>query len=433
MKQQQQRRVVVTGIGAVSAGGIGVEALWQAVQEGRSLGREMDHFDMAGYKTWIGAYLDHEVLREGRHGIEPGDEARWDRSTLLGLVAAREAFSQLGLEGVEATRCGCCVGTAIGGVGHMEEMFYDSILPEDDLDEDEPPDYVRLKNDIQMDWLHGYLCSTTSLEIARLHGLRGPVSCVSTGCTAGVDAIGFAIEAIRRGDADLMVTGATEAPITPVSLTAFDRIDAVSRRNNRPDKASRPFDRDRDGFLIAEGAGILVLEERQSALRRGAPILGELVGFGTNCNAHHMTGIDANGLLLAKSMELALEDAGIPAADIDYINAHGSSTPQNDRAETSAYKLIFGERAYQIPISSTKSIIGHPLGAASALELVVCVESIRKGWVHPTANLENDDEACDLDYVPGQGREHAMSWIISNASGFSGLHSAVILEKGAAQ
>lgn len=418
-----RRRVVVTGMGAVSSCGIGVPALWRAAREGDPCGAVIDRFDPSRNESRIAAMVP--PFDPADFGISRQQALQWDRVTLYSVIAGREALAQATLAAADPERCGVCIGTAIGGVEMMELAFASLVEPNGG----EPGlPYPAIKRaDVPAHMLTAYSCATTSNEIAARWGLRGPVTCVSTGCTAGVDAVGYCLETIRCGDADLMVAGGADAAVTPLCLTAFDVIRAISRRNHEPRAASRPFDRERSGFLLAEGAGVVVLEEAEHARRRGAPVLAELVGFGTNCNSYHMTGMHENGELLAISIELALRDAALRPDEIDYINAHGSSTPQNDRAETAAYKKVFGPAAARIPISSTKSVTGHPLGAASALELIVSVLTIREGWIPPTANLHEPSADCDLDYVPRQGRAQKVSHVLSNASGFGGLHSAIVV------
>jgi beta-ketoacyl-acyl-carrier-protein synthase II len=423
------RRVVITGMGAVTPAGIGVAPMWEAVRLGRPFGEVITRFDPSGNISQIAAPVpDFDATA---NGLTSPEAEHWDLVTIYSVIAAAEAVAQslLTLDGgIDPHRCGVCIGTAIGGVGILERWF--ARLVEADSGADTAPSFPRLKPiQVPPEMFTAYSCSTTCSEIAARWGLRGPVTCVSTGCTAGVDAVGVCMDVIREGHADVMISGGADATITPMCLSAFDVIRAISRRNDEPRRASRPFDRERSGFLLSEGAGIVVLEEREHARRRGAEVLGELVGFGTNCNAHHMTGMHENGELLAVSIQRALADAGIEPAAIDYINAHGSSTPQNDRAETAAYKLVFGADAWQIPISSTKSVTGHPLGAASAIELIISALAIRHSWIPPTANLEEPSEDCDLDYVPQVGRSKELSYVLSNASGFGGLHSAVILRE----
>lgn len=423
-RAMDERRVVITGMGAVSPAGIGVPNLWEAVRSGTPLGALISKFDVSRNKSRVAAAIP--AFDRAARGLSSAESEHWDPTNVYGVMAAAEAITQAGLGGINPERSGVCVGTAVGGVEAMERGYADLVVPE--RNGDAPPRYPRLNDqDVPQHMLWSYSCNTTGIEIAARWGLRGPVTCVSTGCTAGADAMGYALELLRYGDADLMIVGGVDAPITPICVSAFDVIRALTRNNENPRSASRPFDSKRDGFLLSEAAGFLVLEKLDHAERRGAPILAELVGYGTNCNAFHMTSMHESGEMLAVSIDLALKDAGLSPENIDYINAHGSSTPQNDRAETAGYKSIFGDRAREVPISSTKSVTGHPLGAASTLEAIISVLAIRESWVPPTANLEHSSPECDLDYVPRHGRSKKLRFVLSNASGFGGLHSAVIL------
>ncbi|MDD5610760.1 MAG: beta-ketoacyl-[acyl-carrier-protein] synthase family protein, partial [Candidatus Omnitrophica bacterium] len=252
---------------------------------------------------------------------------------------------------------------------------------------------------------------------------------LSTGCTAGTDSLGFGLETIQDGEQDIMITGAAEAPITPITFGAFDVVNVLSARNDDPEAASRPFDKKRDGFVLSEGSGILVLEELNHALKRNAFIYAEVMGFGTSCNAFHMTDLPSDGSAMANCINLALKDAGMKPQQIDYINAHGSSTRMNDIFETSAYKMVFGDYAYKLPASSLKSMIGHPLAAANAIELVVCSMIFQRNLLPPTINQQEKDPLCDLDYIPNVAREKKVDTIIKTSSGFSGIHSALILKR----
>jgi 3-oxoacyl-(acyl-carrier-protein) synthase len=271
--------------------------------------------------------------------------------------------------------------------------------------------------------------NTPSSEIAANYNLKGINCTISTGCTAGTDSIGFAYELIKEGRQTLIVAGAGEAPITPITFGAFDVIGAISKRNDEPHKASRPFDKKRDGFVLAEGCGIVIVEELEHARRRGAHIYCEIIGYGTSCNAYHMTDLPEDGLAMVQCIEETFKDAKIEKEKIDYINTHGSSTPQNDVFETNAYKLFFGDYAYKMPISSVKSMIGHPLAAANAVESVLCVMIFEKNILPPTINLDEPDSKCDLDYIPHKAREKCVDYILKTSSGFSGIHSALILKR----
>jgi act minimal PKS ketosynthase (KS/KS alpha) len=347
-----------------------------------------------------------------------------DRATQLAVVTARAATADAGLGRgeIEPGRAGVLIGSAIGGVGFMEKEFRRICRPERSAQ-----GYVNVAPEINPATYPGFLALSVSSEVARDLGLQGPVTTMATGCTAGLDAIGAAAALIADGMAEVMITGGVDSPLSPIVLTSFDNIKALTRRNEEPRRASRPFDRDRDGFLLAEGCAVLVLEEAGYARRRGAEIYGEILSFASLSNAYHMTGLSADGAALASTLETALSRARLNSDQVDYINAHGSSTQQNDRNETAAFKRTFGSRAYRIPISSTKSIVGHSLGAASAIETVVCLLALRDGVVPPTANFETPCPDCDLDYVPNEAREMPLRIVECNASGFSGIHSALLL------
>jgi 3-oxoacyl-(acyl-carrier-protein) synthase len=271
--------------------------------------------------------------------------------------------------------------------------------------------------------------NTPSIEISAKYGLKGICDTLSTGCTAGTDSIGFGLETIQDAEHEIMICGAAEAPITPITFGAFDVVNVLSAKNDNPEAASRPFDNKRDGFVLSEGAGILVLEELNHALKRNARIYAEVMGFGTSSNAYHMTDLPADGLAMASCIKLALTDAGVRPTEIDYINAHGSSTRMNDIFETNAYKMIFGDYAYKLPISSLKSMIGHPLAAANAVEFTVCAMIFQKNILPPTINQDEKDPLCDLDYIPNQARAQKVNMILKASSGFSGIHSSVVLKR----
>lgn len=416
-------QAVVTGMYAISPAGMGTQRLWESARDGHSSGTRVTRFDASKNCSQIAAEVrDFDPLEMGLQG---SDVARMDRTTQFSVVASRLAFQDAGLtaDRIDPTRAGVLIGTAIGGVGFMECAFHKVCRPS----ENGKPRVVNVDPESADPNLYsGFLAYSVSSEVALDLGLHGFCSTMSTGCTAGIDAIGTAAELVGAGVADVMITGASEAPITPIVMTAFDNISCLSRRNDMPAKASRPFDRDRDGFLLAEGCGILILESESHARRRGARIYGKLLGFASMSNAHHMTALPADGAVLACTLRRALARARLNVQAVEYINAHGSSTPQNDRNETSAFKSVFGEGAYSIPISSTKSVIGHALGAASALEAIVCLCALQDGVIPPTANYENPDPDCDLDYVPNVAREKRVRVVECNASGFSGIHSSVL-------
>jgi 3-oxoacyl-(acyl-carrier-protein) synthase len=282
---------------------------------------------------------------------------------------------------------------------------------------------------VRPDLYDAAMFNTPSIELSARFGLKGICNTISTGCTAGTDSLGFGLEAIQDGEQDIMICGAAEAPLTPITFGAFDVVNVLSVHNDEPQKASRPFDNRRDGFVLGEGAGILVLEELNHALRRNAPVYCEVLGFGTSCNAFHMTDLPSDGRAMETCIALALKDADVKPAEIDYINAHGSSTRMNDIFETNAYKAIFGEYAYKLPISSFKSMIGHPLAAANAIEMTVASLIFEKDIIPPTINQEEKDPQCDLYYVPNQAISRKVNLILKTSSGFSGIHSSLVLKR----
>jgi minimal PKS ketosynthase (KS/KS alpha) len=408
----------VTGMYAISPAGMGLDALWNTVRDGKSCGGPITGFDCSRNAAWIAAQVPNFDLTSW--GFSREDAAHLDRSAQFALVAASQAVKAAGLDRqkINPYRAGVCIGTAIGGVDSMERAFGQLCLKEGEGRK--KPKRVRL-NPEEADprlW-ESYSAHSVSHQVAKRNGFYGFCSTMSTGCTAGADAIGLSAELINDGIADIMITGGTDAPITPIVLSSFDNIRCLTRRNHEPTKASRPFDRDRDGFLLA-------LESEEHARKRGAEILGYVLGFASLCNAYHMTGLPADGLALGNTLEKALGLSRINPEEVDYINAHGSSTPQNDRNETAAFKMAFRDHARKVPISSTKSVLGHPLGAASALESIISLLSIKENVAPPTANYENPDPDCDLDYVPNCARETKINVVECNASGFSGIHSAVL-------
>ncbi len=419
------RQVVVTGMFAISPAGVGLVPLWNAVRDGKACGGPITAFDASRNIAHIAAQVpdfDPTVC-----GMSAEEGARLDRTTQFAVAGANGAIAHAGLDfsKINPYRAGVCIGTAIAGVDSMEWAFGQLCRREPEARK--KPARVDVDPNTADPYLYQSYCAhTVSQEVAQRNGCYGFCSTMSTGCTAGVDAIGLSAELISDGTVDMMITGGAEAPITPIVVSSFDNIRCLTRRNNQPTRASRPFDRDRDGFLLAEGCGILVLESEEHARKRGAEILGYVLGFASLCNAYHMTGLPADGMALGHTLQKALQLARINQDEVSYINAHGSSTPQNDRNETAAFKMAFGQYARTLPISSTKSVLGHPLGAASALESIVSLMAIQESIAPPTANYETPDPDCDLDYVPNQPREMPIKVVESNASGFSGIHSSVI-------
>jgi 3-oxoacyl-(acyl-carrier-protein) synthase len=358
-------------------------------------------------------------------GALPAEVRRLDRFIQFAVDGALQAMDDARLDPqlVDRDRFGIALATAICGTRQMESEFI------------AVTDYGRNPIDPRLAGYDLYLASmsnTPSVILAAMTGAHGPCLTLSTGCIGGVDAIGYAYEAIRFGEADVMLTGASEAPITPITTASFEIINCLATRfNDRPEAASRPFDALRDGFVLAEGCGIVVLEEYEHAVARGAPIYAEVAGFALSCNALHMTDLLSDGADLARTMTDALAEAQLSPERVDHVNAHGSSTPQNDSCETRALVAALGDRAAQVPVNSTKSMTGHPLSAASAQEIIGCALAFQRGVVHPTINYEQPDPACHLDYVPNKSRPWQGEVILSDASGFSGLHASIVLRRPA--
>lgn len=416
----KKKRVVITGIGTVSPNGIGKDNVWAGMSSGRSGVKRVDGFDVSVFNTKIAAEVrDFDPFKLG---LNHDEVMRMDRYVQFAVVAGQMALKDSGLDlsKEDRQRVGVSLANAICGTKYMEEEF---ALVTDDGKKPIEPSKVR------PDLYDAAMFNTPSIEISSKYNLKGICNTLSTGCTAGTDSIGFALETIQDGEQDIMFCGAAEAPITPITFGAFDVVNVLSCRNDRPEAASRPFDNKRDGFVLSEGAGLLILEELNHALKRGAPIYCELLGFGTSCNAFHMTDLPSEGTAMTNCIKLALEDSGVKPGEIDYINAHGSSTRMNDIFETNAYKTVFGEYAYKLPISSFKSMIGHPLAAANAIEMTVCSMIFEKNILPPTINQEEKDPLCDLDYIPNVARAKKVNTILKTSSGFSGIHSSLVLRR----
>jgi 3-oxoacyl-[acyl-carrier-protein] synthase II len=414
------RRVVVTGLGVVSPVGNDVETAWQNLLAGKRVVKRIEHFDPSDFLTQIGAQVaDLNFEDKYEHLIARKEARRMDPNMRYALAATAQAMEDAQLR-VESDEQGDTIGNIIGtGIGGLQ-VIYDShkVLLE------KGPMRVTPFTATHM------LANMASGLVGITFNLRGPSFSIVSACATGTHVIGECAEIIRRGDADVMVAGGTEAPFTPFGLAAFHRTTALTQRNDDPEHASRPFDRDRDGFVIGEGAATLILEELEYAKQRGATILAEVVGYGATTDAHHVTMPPEGGEGAARAIRIALRKAGLSPEEVDYINAHGTSTMLNDKEETAAIKSVFGEAAYDVAISSTKSMTGHLLGAAGTLEGMVAVKSIVEGKIHPTVNLENPDleNGCDLDYVPNEMREIPVRVAMSNSFGFGG-HNATIIFK----
>ncbi|ELS56563.1 beta-ketoacyl-[acyl-carrier-protein] synthase family protein [Streptomyces viridochromogenes] len=412
------RRVAVTGIGVVAPGGIGVPAFWDLLSSGRTATRGITLFDPEGLRSRIAAECDFDPLA---HGLDPELVERADRYIQFALVAADEAVTDSGIDfGTEDPwRVAVSLGSAVGGTTRLE---HDYVLVSErgqrwDVDHRAAEPQLH----------RAFSPSTLASDVAERFGAQGPVQTVSTGCTSGLDAVGYAFHTIEEGRADVCIAGASDSPISPITMACFDAIKATSPNNDDPEHASRPFDAHRDGFVMGEGAAVLVLEELEHARARGAHVYCEIGGYATFGNAYHMTGLTSEGLEMARAIDVALDHARVDPTDIDYVNAHGSGTRQNDRHETAAVKKSLGAHAYDTPMSSIKSMVGHSLGAIGAIEVVACVLALARQVVPPTANYETPDPECDLDYVPRTARPRRLDHVLSVGSGFGGFQSAVLL------
>jgi len=412
------RRAVITGIGVMAPGGTDVKAFWQLLTAGRTATRDITLFDATGFRSRIAAECDFDPAAEG---LSPQEIRRMDRAAQFAVVCARQAIRDSGLEPDpdRAGRTGVSIGSAVGCTMGLEQEYV--VLSDGGRN-------WLVDSSYGVPHLYGYMVpSTLAVEVARDSGAEGPVSLTSTGCTSGLDAVGYAARLIEEGRTDVMIAGATDAPISPITVACFDAIKATSPNNADPAHASRPFDDTRDGFVLGEGAAVFVLEEREHAARRGAKVYAEVLGFAGRGNAYHMTGLKPDGREMAEAIRHAMRQAAIGPGDIDYINAHGSGTRQNDVHETAAFKAALGERAYQVPVSSIKSMVGHSLGAIGSIEIAASALAIEHDTVPPTANLHRRDPDCDLDYVPVEARAHRTDVVLTVGSGFGGFQTAMVL------
>jgi 3-oxoacyl-[acyl-carrier-protein] synthase II len=413
MIERLTRRVVVTGMGLVTPLGTGLEKTWKALCAGKSGIARITRFDPTDYPCQIaGEVPDFDPAAF----IEKKEIKKMDTFIHYAVGASQMAVDDAGLKvtGENADRVGVYIGAGIGGLPAIEH--YHKILLEKGADR-VSPFFIPM-----------VIINLASGQVAIRLGARGPNSCAVTACATGNHCIGDAFRLIQRGDADVMLAGGAESTITPLSVAGFAAARALSRRNGDPARASRPFDRDRDGFVLGEGAGVVVLEELETARRRGARIYGEVVGYAMNSDAHHITAPPDDGEGAIRCMQMAIKDAGVSKDEIGYINAHATSTFA-DKVETQAIKGVFGDRAYRIPVSSTKSMTGHLLGAAGGIEAVFSLLAIHRGVVPPTINLEHPDPECDLDYVPGQAREVSVKVALSNSFGFGGVNACLLFKR----
>ena len=414
------RRAVITGMGVISPGAVGVKEYWNLLSEGRTATRAITHFDASAFRSRIAGEVDFNPIKSG---LTQQDVRRLDRAAQFAVVSVREALQDSGLDvnAVDPTRLGVALGSAVGCTTSLEREFTIG---------SDGGRLWEIDQGYTVPHLYDYVNpSSMAAELAREVGAEGPVTLVSTGCTSGIDSVGYAARLIEEGSADIVISGGTEAPLSPITVVCFDVLRASSNRNDDPEHACRPFDKSRDGLVLAEGCAVLVIEELEHARARGAEIYGEIAGYGSRCNAYHMTGLQAEGKDMAEAIDIALDGARILPAHIDYINAHGSGTKQNDLHETGAFKRSLGEDAYNIPVSGFKSMIGHSLGAIGSLEIAGCLLAMREGLIPPTANLNEPDPLCDLDYVPNVAREKRVNTVLTVGSGFGGFQSAMILRQ----
>ncbi len=409
-----KRRVVVTGLGLVSPLGNDVPTFWAHVKEGRSGIAPITLIDTSDLAVKIAGEV--KDFNPGLR-IDPKEAKKMDRFAQFSVYASLEALESAGLskEDLDPLRSGVCLGTGQGGSATIEEA---GIRLTERGPSRVPPMTVAKG-----------LANFGAAQIALALGVHGPNMTVVTACAAATDAIGQAMRLIRDGHADLMVTGGSEASIVRMCMASFINIQALSTRNDAPEKASRPFDKDRDGFVMSEGAGILILEEYEHARARGARIFAEIAGFGATCDAHHLTAPDPEGMWVAQAIRMALDDAGLAPEDIDYVSAHGTSTPLNDPIETRALKNAFGAHAYKLKVSSLKSMVGHCIGAAGAIETIAAILGMSEDYIHPTINLDNPDPECDLDYVPNKGIHMPIRAFVKESMGFGGQNAVLVVKK----
>lgn len=411
----QNNRVVVTGLGVIAPNGIGKDEFWQALVEGMSGIRRISRFDTAGFTTQFAGEVNGF---DPCQYIEPRKSKRMDRASMLAVAASKMAVedARLDLSTEDRQRIGVMIGSCLAGHGFILEQ-HDIFLSKGPM---------RINPFTALASFPDATASHISIEL----GISGPSLSIATACSSASDAIGYAFNAIRKRELDIMIMGGVDAPIFPPILAAFCVMRALSTRNDSPQRASRPFDRLRDGFVLGEGAGMLILEELGHAKKRAAHIYGEILGFGMTCDAYDMVRPEPDGHQAARAIQLALKDAGLRTEDVDYISAHGTSTPLNDKNETKIIKQLFKERAYQIPMSSIKSMIGHLIGAAGSVELIACLLAIEHNTFPPTINYEVMDPECDLDYVPNVARKtDKIDVVLKNSFGFGGKNSALIVTR----
>jgi 3-oxoacyl-[acyl-carrier-protein] synthase II len=410
----ERRRVAVTGIGAVTPIGTSAAGLWEGVRARRSAVRTLSRFDPEPYRSRNAAEVPDFVAADF---MEVKKVKRLDRFSQFAVASARLALqdAEIDIAREDTERVGSMMGSALGGIRYAEDQL--GVFLREGLKSVDPSLALMV------------FAGAASCNIAIEFGAQGPNSTNAMSCASGTIAVGDGFRAVRDGYADVMLCGGSEAPLAPLCFGAFSIIRAMSTRNDDPGTASRPFDRDRDGFVMGEGAAVMVLEEYERAVSRGAHIYCEVVGYGNTNDAHHMTAPRPDGSSAARCMRRAMTDAHVSPGEIGYVNAHGSSTPLNDPTETGAIKQVFGDRATSIPVSSTKGYYGHALGASGAMELAITALALDRGWLPPTVNLTTPDTACDLDYIPGHGRERQVEYALSNSFGFGGINASVVLRR----
>ncbi|MDP3723429.1 MAG: beta-ketoacyl-ACP synthase II [Candidatus Omnitrophota bacterium] len=407
-------RVVITGLGVISAIGSGKEAFWEALRAGRCGIKQVYKFDPSPYPTQFAAQLNGFDFSPY---IDPKWSRRMDLTSQMAVSAAKMAVkdANLDLDRENRERVGVVVGTAMAGHAFMLEQH--------DVYKEKGP--MRINPFTALTVFPDAPASFISIEL----GIYGPSFSLATACSSALDAVGYAFNAIRKRELEVILMGGAEATVFPQAFSAFCMLRAMSQRNDDPERASRPFDKERDGFVLGEGAGMLVLEDLEHATRRGAHIYAEILGFGMTCDAYHMTAPEPSGRQATRAITLALDDAGIKPTDVDYINAHGTSTQLNDKTETFVIKQVFGPHAYHVPVSATKSMIGHLIGAAGAVELIATTLALEHQVIPPTINYEIPDPECDLDYVPNVARKTTIDFALKNSFGFGGKNSALVIKK----
>ncbi|WP_264849136.1 beta-ketoacyl-ACP synthase II [Clostridium omnivorum] len=406
-------RVVITGMGAITPIGNDVASYWDGLIEGKNGIDFITHFDTEKFKVKLAAEVKNFIPE---NYMDRKEAKRMDRYCQFAMAAAKEAIenSGLDLENENRYRMGVLIGSGIGGLATIEKEVKTLV--------------EKGPNRVSPLFIPMAISNMAAGNVAIKYGAKGICSCVVTACASGTNAIGDAFHLIRNGVSDVMITGGAEGSITELALAGFTNLTALSNSND-PDRASTPFDKERSGFVMGEGAGIVILESLEHALNRGAKIYAEVVGYGATGDAYHMTSPAPDGEGGARAMQLAIEDAGIDKSDISYINAHGTSTPLNDKFETAAIKAVFGEQAYKVPVSSTKSMTGHLLGAAGAIEAIACAKALGEGIIPPTIGYLNPDPDCDLDCVPNKARKAELQYALSNSLGFGGHNATIILKK----